>query len=67
MFLNYLFEMVENFEENLFEYLTSDIPKLNLYQKQESFNLLKDDIDRIFQGFDQDSYEEMKVPLIESD
>lgn len=30
--------MVENLEENLFECLTSDVPKLDLFQKQESFN-----------------------------
>lgn len=31
MWINYLFEMVENLEDNLFEYLTSDIPKVQLF------------------------------------
>ena len=53
---------MENVQDNIFELLVSDISKLTVMQKQETFHSFKEDIDRVFEGFDNDFY--VKTPLL---
>jgi len=48
--------MVANIEENLFELVTSDLNQGIVKMKQEQFNNMRDDIDRVFIGTDSDFY-----------
>lgn len=47
---------MENVEENIFDVLTSDVPKHLVFDRQETFHGMKDGIDRVFEGGIEDFY-----------
>ena len=48
--------MVANIEDNLFELVTNDLNQGMVKMKQEAFNNMRDEIDRVFIGTDVDFY-----------
>ena len=59
---------MQNVEENIFDVLTSDVPKHLVYDRQETFHAMKDGIDRIFEGGIEDFYAgKPELPNLDSD
>ena len=55
---------MENVEENIFDLLVSDVPKLHVMQKQEQFHAFREEVDKVFEGFIGDFYSLSEKPVL---